>query len=117
MYFRKVSTLVLVALFVLVVTSTRSMGQLSHDQQSNGTSTHSWVADGGAPVRPYPKPPAAANARSTVVADGGAPVPPYPQPPVSGRPQLIQLADGGAPVPPYPPPLPPQNSEVYLQAV
>ena len=119
MYFRNLSSLVLAAFasFVLVVTSTSSTGQPSRHQQSNGASAQPLVADGGAPVPPYPKPPAAANARSTVIADGGAPVPPYPQPPVSGRPQLILLADGGAPVPPYPPPLPPQNSEVYLQAV
>jgi hypothetical protein len=119
MYFRKVSSLVLAAFasFVLVVTSTRSTGRLSHDEQSNGTSNHPWVADGGAPVPPYPKPPAAPNLASTVVADGGAPVPPYPHPRVSGHPQLVLLADGGAPVPPYPPPLPPQNSEVYLRAV
>ena len=118
MYFRKLSSLVLAAFasFVLVMPSTRSTSQLNHNQKSKGISTQPWVADGGAPVPPYPKPPASANLKSTVVADGGAPVPPYP-PPVSGLPQLVLLADGGAPVPPYPPPLPPQNSKVYLQAV
>jgi hypothetical protein len=119
MYLRKLSSLVLgvFASFVLVVSSTRSTGRLSHDQQSNGTSTHPCVADGGAPVPPYPKPPATINLKSTVIADGGLPVSPYPQPPVSGNPQLVLLADGGAPVPPYPPPRPPQHSAMYPQAV
>ncbi len=119
MYSRKLSSLVLAvfASFVVLVPSTRSTGQMSQDQQSNGTPTHTWVTDGGAPVPPYPKPPASVNLKSTVIADGGAPVPPYPLPPLTGHPQLVLLADGGAPVPPYPPPLPPQHSAIYLQAV
>jgi hypothetical protein len=41
-----------------------------------------YIADGGAPVPPYPKPPVAFNS-DFVIADGGAPVPPYPKPPVA----------------------------------
>ncbi len=38
------------------------------------------IADGGAPVPPYPKPPMFKD--QTFIADGGAPVPPYPKPPM-----------------------------------
>jgi hypothetical protein len=38
-----------------------------------------YFADGGAPVPPYPKPPATTK----LIADGGAPVPPYPKPPAT----------------------------------
>jgi len=106
MYSRKLSSLVL-AVFASITLSAPSLSstdQVRRDQQSNGTSAQPWVADGGAPVPPYPQPPASDRPRSTMVADGGAPVPPYPQPPRSPKPQLTLLADGGAPVPPYPPP-------------
>jgi hypothetical protein len=47
-----------------------------------------WMADGGAPMPPWPPKP-------QLVADGGAPMPPWPP-----KPQLV--ADGGAPMPPWP---------------
>jgi hypothetical protein len=56
-----------------------------------------WVADGGAPMPPWPKPPL----KPRLLADGGAPMPPWP-PKQTSRPTLI--ADGGAPMPPWPTP-------------
>jgi len=46
------------------------------------SSERRYIADGGAPVPPYPKPPVATNS-DIVIADGGAPVPPYPKPPMA----------------------------------
>jgi hypothetical protein len=43
-----------------------------------------------------------ATSSNIVIADGGAPVPPYPKPPVASNTNIV-IADGGAPVPPYPP--------------
>jgi hypothetical protein len=125
MYFRKLSSLVLAAFasFVLVAPSISSTDQPRHDQQVLGVPFHPQVADGGAPVPPYPPkssfraltadggapvPPYPKAPAINLTADGGAPVPSYPQPPipapsVSSKPQSTLLADGGAPVPPYPP--------------
>jgi len=47
------------------------------------TNKYRYIADGGAPVPPYPpKPPVAAKSNQ-MIADGGAPVPPYPKPPAA----------------------------------
>ncbi len=76
------------------------------------TNQYGYIADGGAPVPPYPKPPVATNS-NLVIADGGAPVPPYPQPPVAANSSLV-IADGGAPVPPYPKPPAATNSDIMI---
>lgn len=99
----KLSSVVLAvfAAIVLVAPSASSTDQRQHHDQLGIAPGHSQLADGGAPVPPYPpKPPLVA-----LTADGGAPVPPYPPNPSSAL-----TADGGAPVPPYPPnpPYPPQ---------
>jgi hypothetical protein len=70
------------------------------------TNEHRYIADGGAPVPPYP--PQMTNS-TIVIADGGAPVPPYP-PQISNS--TIVIADGGAPVPPYPPQI--TNSTIVI---
>jgi len=118
MYSQKLSSLGLAVLasIVLVAPSVSSGRHQRPDQQCDGSSTKTWVADGGAPVPPYPtRPPkSSANSRSILVADGGAPVPPYPPPPPkrngSANSQRTLVADGGAPVPPYPPK--PTNAQI-----
>ena len=108
---QKLSSVVLAgfAAIVLVVLFASSTGQTQHHKQFGIAPAHfqladggapppippkALVADGGAPVPPYPP-----NPSSALTADGGAPVPPYP--PNSNTRTLT--ADGGAPVPPYPP--------------
>jgi len=94
MYSQKLSSLGLAVLasIVLVVPSVTSRRHQGPDQQCAGTSTETWVADGGAPVPPYTPPPppkASANTRSPLVADGGAPVPPYPRKPSSPKSPVV----------------------------
>ncbi len=111
MYSQKLSSLGLavVASIVLVAPSLTSTRHQRADHQCTGTSSKTWVADGTAPVPPYPPRPqkSSANSGSTLVADGTAPVPPYPPPPpkrngsANSQPRL--MTDGTAPVPPYPP--------------
>ena len=109
MYSQKISSLGLAVLasIILVAPSVSSGRHQRPDQQCAGTSTETWVADGTAPVPPYPpQPKSSANSRSTLVADGTAPVPPYPPPPkgnTSANSESTLVADGTAPVPPYPP--------------
>jgi len=55
------------------------------------SSGNALLADGGAPMPPWP------SSRNVLLADGGAPMPPWP----SSR--NVLLADGGAPMPPWPP--------------
>jgi len=127
MYSQKVISLVLVvfASIVLVAPSVSATDQPRHDGQSLPALVTPQVADGGAPVPPYPH----KLYSKALIADGGAPVPPYPKPrvinlmadggarvppypkspiagsPLSANPQATLSADGGAPVPPYPPKL------------
>jgi hypothetical protein len=113
MYFQKLSSLGLAVLasISLVAPSVTLRPQPGPDPQCSGTSTKTWVADGGAPVPSYPPPPpkrsVSINSQPTLLADGGAPVPSYPPPPpkrsFSANSQPALVADGGAPVPPYPP--------------
>jgi hypothetical protein len=125
MYSQKLSTLLLAvfASIVLVVSSVSSTDQPRHDDDSLVAPIQPQVADGGAPVPPYPPkshfraliadggapvPPYPKPRVINLTADGGAPVPPYPKPPIpvrslSANPQATLSADGGAPVPPYPP--------------
>ena len=91
MYSQKLSSLGLAVLasIVLVAPSVISGRHQRPDQQCEGSSTKTWVADGGAPVPPYPPPPpkrnGSANSQRTLVADGGAPVPPYPPKPTNAQ--------------------------------
>ena len=72
-----------IILVALSVTLTRPQGP---DQQCSRTSTKTLIADGGAPVPPYPPSPkrnGSSNSQPTLLADGGAPVPPYPPKPTN----------------------------------
>jgi hypothetical protein len=128
MYSQKLSSLGLAVLAsIVLVAPSVSSGRHQRPDRSAGTTTGTWVADGGAPVPPVPtKPPV-----NYTIADGGAPVPPVPLPPRkrngSSNSQPTVLADGGAPVPPVPtkppanytiadggapvPPVPPRNPQ------
>lgn len=115
MHSQKRSTLglVVVASVVLVSLSVTSTRHQRPHQQCSDASSKTWIADGTAPVPPYPtRPPkSSASSRSTLVADGTAPVPPYPPIPkrnTSATSESTLVADGTAPVPPYPPK--PRNS-------
>ena len=91
MYSQKLSSLGLAVLasIVLVAPSVSSGRHQRPDQQCSGTSTKTWVADGGAPVPSYPPPPpkrnGSANSQPTLLADGRAPVPTYPPKPTSAK--------------------------------
>jgi hypothetical protein len=68
----------------------------------NGKGHSKWVADGGAPMPPWPKP----ALKPSLLADGGAPMPPWPPNLTS---QTTLIADGGAPMPPWPTPPSPKR--------
>jgi hypothetical protein len=94
MYSQKLNKLVLVFTSIAIVApSVSATHQPRHDGQSLHAPVSHQVADGGAPVPPYPP----VSFSKTLVADGGAPVPPYPKPR-----SIYLMTDGGAPVPPYP---------------